>query len=75
MKTSIKFFALLLSTLALSGCASCPCEKNKEKVPVADTAKTVAAPVATQVAQKPAPVAPVISTKPAAGKIPAAVMK
>ena len=72
MKTSTKFFALLLLVLAFAGCSSCPCEKNAEKAPVAASAKTVAAPVVAPVVQKSAPVAPV---KPVVKKIPAAVMK
>ena len=68
MKTSTKFFAMLLSALAFAGCSSCPCEKNSEKAPVAVTPKAVAAPVV----QKSAPVT---SSKSETASIPAATRR
>ena len=75
MKTSTKFFALLLSALAFAGCSSCPCEKNAEKAKAAAPAKTVVAPVVAPVAQQVAPVVPVAPVKPVVKKIPDAVLK
>ena len=71
MKTSTKFFAMLLSALAFAGCSSCPCEKNSEKAPVA-VAKTVAAPAVAPVVQKSAPVT---SSKSETASIPAATRR
>ena len=74
MKTSIKFFALLLSTLVVSGCGSCPCNKAVDQAPAVIVPKAVAAPVVTKVVQQPVPVAPV-TPEPKKNYIPAAVRK
>lgn len=78
MKASIKFSALLLSTLVLSGCAACPCKQNAAETATSNTVsatKTVAAAVAPKVMQEPVAVVPVTPTTPVTKKIPAAVMK
>ncbi len=70
MKISAKFLALLLSTLALSGCATSSCKKNAVETPApvkVVAAKTVVAPVT----PKAAPAA----SEPVEEKIPAAVLK
>jgi len=74
MKTSIKLFALLLSTLVVSGCGSCPCKKNAAETPVIPAPKVVAAPVVAKVAQQPVAVK-VTPVAPKKNHIPAAVMK
>ena len=73
MKKSLKYFASVLLTLVVSGCASCPCEKAKEEV-VTPAPRTVAAPVAVKPVAVKAPVAPA-PVQPVVKKIPAAVMK
>jgi hypothetical protein len=62
---------LVLLTLALSGCSSCPCKNTAENIPAANTAPQVAAPAVAPIVKKSAPVTPVAPAK----KIPAAVMK
>ena len=69
MKATIRFSALLLSTLVLAGCSSCPCKKNAAEAPVA--APVVAAPVVTPVVKAPAPVV----AEPATASIPAATRR
>ncbi len=72
MKISTHVFALLLVTLALSGCATSSCKKNAAETPAPEKAAiAVAAPVTPVVT----PAAPVVSEEPASKKIPAAVMK
>ena len=66
MKMSHGPLVLLLLTLALSGCSSCPSKKNAAETPAPVTAQVVAAPVAPVVAQAPAPVEPAEESIPAA---------
>ena len=69
---SHKLLVLLLLTLVLAGCSSCPCKKKecpmmKAAAPVAAEAAPVAAPVVEEAA-------PVVQ-EPVEKKIPAAVLK
>jgi PBP1b-binding outer membrane lipoprotein LpoB len=59
-------FVLLLLTLALSGCSSCPCKKNTVETSVPEATQVVAATAAPVVAQAPAPVESAEESVPAA---------
>jgi PBP1b-binding outer membrane lipoprotein LpoB len=71
MKMSHKFLALLLSTLVLSGCSSCP-KKNAAATPAPAIPEAIAAPAAPAAVQESAPAMP---EEPAEEKVPAAVLK
>ncbi len=74
MKTSFRFLAILLLTLALSGCATGACKKKVAETP-APAAKAVAAPVEPEVMQEPASVAPVTPAESEDEQVPAAKRK
>lgn len=67
MKMSHKFLSLLLSTLVLSGCSTCPCSKKAEsQAPLVE-------PVAVNAA--PAPVVSAPAVEPVADEVPVSVRK